>query len=75
MLTKNSKKKWEISDLYPRDYDLLIAAASMPAKSMFCFGPSYGKLYQLGLISDDTRITLPGVKVAQAYINAQAKQV
>jgi hypothetical protein len=55
--TNKEYKVYTIADVNSRDVELMIAAAQSPAKTWFCFGKSWRKLFNLELIDENTRVT------------------
>ena len=53
------KKKvpYTLSDVKWHDLELLAQAVELPEKAWMCYGKSWGKLYQLNLIDEDTKPT------------------
>jgi len=67
VLKKKKKKEYKLEDLRTSDIDLLIQSASAPPEAFFCFGMAWYKLYSLGLIDEDTKVTQDGVMAIRSF--------
>lgn len=61
MKTKR-RTKAKIENLTIKDITLLSIAYGLPDESFLCFGQSYFPLLELGLVSDESKITFMGRK-------------
>jgi hypothetical protein len=60
-------KKYKAEDVNEKDLNLLAKACSLPEKSFLCFGSSWAKLYELGLIAEDSQPTKLGKDLIRQY--------
>jgi hypothetical protein len=61
------KRVYKMEDLTKYDIELLIQAASVPSETFFCFGMAWYKLYALGLIDEDTKVTNDGFVAIRSF--------
>ena len=66
-IRKKKKRVYKMEDLNKYDIELLIQAASCPADSFFCFGMAWYKLFALGLIDEDTKVTNDGILAIRSF--------
>lgn len=64
---KKKKREYKMEDLNKYDIELLIQAASVPPEYFFCFGMTWYKLYALGLIDEDTKVTQDGLMAIRSF--------
>jgi hypothetical protein len=57
---KRKRKEYTLADVNKFDVSMLSHAMSLEEKTFYCFGPAWFKLYSLGLIDEDTRLTTYG---------------
>ena len=61
LIRKEKKKKYSLMDLNSRDMEMLsLAANNVSERYWFCYGMSFYKLNDLGLVDDDNMVTLEG---------------
>lgn len=51
------RKKVTFTDLSSKDLELLKNSYSMKEDEWYCYGPSFERLFQLGLITEENRIS------------------
>jgi hypothetical protein len=64
---KKPKRVYKMEELTKSDIELLIQAASTPPEYFFCFGMAWYKLFALGLIDEDTRVTQDGIMAIRSF--------
>lgn len=65
-IKKEKQRKFELEDLNANDIEMLSLAAHVPPKTWFCFGLSFYKLYDLGLVDNDNAVTFYGKQLIKS---------
>lgn len=60
------RKRFKVTDLKPRDLDLLSIAYALPEDTFLCFGKSYSVLRALDLITEENKISWYGRKLIRS---------
>lgn len=67
VVRKKKKREYKLTDLRQDDINLMLAALNTPATHIFCFGKAGIKLAALGLIDDENRVTMDGIKAIRSF--------
>lgn len=71
---KKTYTTWQMSDISWKDIYLLTKAKTIPEGSWMCYGKSWGRLKQLGLVDEETmNITTTGCALLN-YVNKYVRR-
>lgn len=64
--SKEKEKKYTLEDLTLNDIEMLSLAAHLPPKTWFCFGKTFFKLNDLGLVDNENAVTYQGKQLIKS---------
>lgn len=67
IIVKKKRREYKMEDLNKYDVELLLQTANAEPEALFCIGKAGPKLYALGLIDSENRITNDGILAIRSF--------